>query len=351
MTIKKVLFLGETYRADAITWMNGVREFTGAEIITWELKSEGKVKNKVKRWFEALVRLAELRKLIIRERPQLILAERITSYGFIGSLFSKYAPIVVAQQGVTDIYPPGSMSVPLKLWMQHVVFKRASLIHAWGNVMTYSMLRQGCNPAKIMVRAKGIDLKKFTFESHPKPSKLIAIVTRSLTEDYRHETILKAFQRVKSEGIDFKLIIVGSGHLESSLKKSAKIKNIDVETIFTGRINNDVLPDLLKESDLYISMPVTEGVSSSLFEAMACGCYPIVSKLPGTRAFISDYINGRLINIDDATQLAEAIVWYWNNRETLDHVRLQNRKMVDEKANFSINMQIIAQKYHALCAE
>jgi hypothetical protein len=39
MEKRKILFLGETYRADAITWMNGLKEFGNFEVITWELKT------------------------------------------------------------------------------------------------------------------------------------------------------------------------------------------------------------------------------------------------------------------------------------------------------------------------
>ncbi|MEG1229324.1 MAG: glycosyl transferase family 1, partial [Flavobacterium sp.] len=36
---RKILFLGESYRADAITWMKGLKEFGDFEIITWELQT------------------------------------------------------------------------------------------------------------------------------------------------------------------------------------------------------------------------------------------------------------------------------------------------------------------------
>jgi hypothetical protein len=37
---KKKYFLGESYRADALTWTNGLKEFGDFEIITWELKTQ-----------------------------------------------------------------------------------------------------------------------------------------------------------------------------------------------------------------------------------------------------------------------------------------------------------------------
>jgi hypothetical protein len=39
MKKKENTFLGESYRADALTWTNGLKEFGDFEIITWELKT------------------------------------------------------------------------------------------------------------------------------------------------------------------------------------------------------------------------------------------------------------------------------------------------------------------------
>ena len=347
----KVLFLGETYRADAITWMNGLKEFGNFEVMTWELEISGNNYRKVFRAFEVIFRLKELRNFIIKEKPDLIIAERITSYGFIGCLFRKYAPVIVAQLGVTDIYPPNSMTVPIKLLLQYFVFKHATIVHAWGNIMTYSMLKQGCDPSKIMVLAKGIDLRKFTIGNTNVLPVIKAIVTRSLTDDYRHNTILKAFEILKDRQIPFQLTIIGTGGLESSLKKLALKKGIEKEVTFTGRIDNHLLPDYLKSHDVYVSMPITEGVSASLFEAMAAGCYPIVSRLPGTEAWVTDGINGRLIEVDNAVALADALEWYYTNKESLNSVVQKNRALIERLANYEVNMNFISQTYKSLCVE
>ena len=347
----KILFLGETYRADAITWMNGIKEFGGFELITWELQNSEKNYKKIFRAFEVLFRLRELRNFIVKEKPDLIIAERITSYGFIGCLFHKYAPVIVAQQGITDVYPLKTFSVPLKLMMQRFVFKNATLIHAWGNIMTYSMLKQECKPSKIMVLSKGIDLRKFTFDNQHNSNTIKAIVTRSLSDDYRHNTILKAFKILKERNIPFQLTVIGTGNLETSLKQLAHKEGIEQEVTFSGKIDNSILPDYLKSHDVYVSMPVTEGVSASLFEAMATGCYPIVSRLPGTEAWITDLVNGRLIEVDNAAALADALEWYYANKQSLNSVVQKNRALIERLANYEVNMNIISQTYKSLCAE
>ena len=39
MSKKRILLFGETDRADAITWINGLKELGDFEIVTWELKT------------------------------------------------------------------------------------------------------------------------------------------------------------------------------------------------------------------------------------------------------------------------------------------------------------------------
>lgn len=346
----KILFLGETYRADAITWMNGLKDFGPFDIDTWELNKAGTGIKKFKRALETIKRLGELKKKIKQIKPDLIIAERVTSYGFMGALFHKYAPVVIAQQGITDIYPPDSFTVPLKKRMQKYAFKHAALIHAWGKIMTYSMKERGVPDEKILILPKGINLRNYLYQPVIKDEKIRAIVTRSLTNDYRHETILAAFEIIKKKQIPFELIIIGDGKLRDDLESSARQKNITQEVVFKGRISNNNLPQYLAESDLYISMPCTEGVSASLFEAMATGCYPIITDLPGNRAWVTNNQNGKLIKVDDVAQLAETLEWYYNNRQKLQNVLMSNRQMIEKDVSYEKNMKTICNKYLEIIA-
>ena len=132
------------------------------------------------------------------------------------------------------------------------------------------------------------------------------------------------------------------------LKDLSKDLQIENKVIFTGRIPNTELPKLLQESNIYISMPITEGVSASLFEAMACNCYPVVSDIPGNKSWIKHRKNGQLIKIDNIEMLAEELIWSFENWESRNQAVIQNRKFVEENANYDINMKIIADRYHKL---
>jgi glycosyltransferase involved in cell wall biosynthesis len=348
MSKRKILFLGETYRADAITWMNGLKEFGDFEIITWELKTPNhNLFSRFLRILEFSTGLFQVRKIIKLHQPDMVIAERTTSYGFLSALCG-VKPIAIAQQGRTDLWPENSVLLPLKKIIQHYAFEKADLIHAWGPVMTISMKATNVDMKKVVVLPKGIDLEKFDNKDTSNASKINAIVTRSLTTDYRHDIILKAFGILKNKGLDFELTIVGDGEELKKLKKLAKKLNIENKVNFIGRIPNTDLPELLQKSNIYLSMPITEGVSASLFEAMASNCYPIVTDIPGNQSWIKHRENGQLITIDDFEMLANEILWAFENKEIRNTAVLSNRKFVEENANYKTNMKIIADKYHDL---
>jgi glycosyltransferase involved in cell wall biosynthesis len=348
MTKRKILFLGESYRADAITWMNGLKEFGDFEIITWELQTpNNSFLNRMLRTVEFLLAIFSIKKSIRQHKPDMIIAERTTSYGFLASL-SGLKPAAIAQQGRTDLWPEDSITIPFKKLLQNYAFKKATLIHAWGPVMAESMAKAKVDLSKVLVLPKGIDLEKFENKNNSNSNKIQAIVTRSLLPEYRHDVILKAFGILHQKGIDFSLTIIGDGKQLDSLKILAKELHIENKVILTGRIPNTELPKSLQESNIYISMPITEGVSASLFEAMACGCYPIVSDIPGNQSWIRHRENGQLITVDDFEMLAEEIIWAFENTSTRNQAVTNNREFIEKQVNYKTNMKIIADKYHEL---
>lgn len=348
MKKRKILFLGESYRADAITWMNGLKEFGNFEITTWELKTpSNSIFHKILRTLEFSFAPIAIRKIIRQQKPDMIIAERTTSYGFLAA-FSELKPSAIAQQGKSDLWPEDSITIPLKKIIQHYAFKKATLIHAWGPIMAEHMKKSKVDLSKVLVLPKGINLEKFENKNTAHTDKISAIVTRSLLPEYRHDIILKAFGILHQKGIDFSLTIIGNGKRLDFLKTIAQELNIENKVIFTGRIPNTELPKLLQKSNIYISMPITEGVSASLFEAMACGCYPIVSDISGNQSWIRHRENGQLIAVDDFEMLANEIHWAFDNATIRNQTATNNRKFIEKHVDYKINMKIIADKYHHL---
>jgi glycosyltransferase involved in cell wall biosynthesis len=317
------------------------------------LKSSGPgYRNRISRLIEYCFAIFKIKKIIRMREPDMVIAERTTSYGFLAALCG-VKPFAIAQQGITDLWPENSLLFPLKKAIQNYAFQKATLIHAWGLAMTYSMKKANVDMNKVLILPKGIDMTLFdnANNSTTNTNTIHAIVTRSLLPEYRHNIIIKAFGILNEKGIDFTLTIVGDGSELAILKALTKKLKIEDKVHFTGRIPNNTLPELLQQSNFYISMPITEGVSSSLFEAMATYCYPIVTDIPGNQSWITHRENGNLIPIDDKDMLANELLWALENQDYRMQALVKNRKFVEEKANYNINMKIIADRYHELITQ
>ncbi|PZX47667.1 glycosyltransferase [Algoriphagus chordae] len=338
----KILFLGETYRADAQTWIQGIERESGLRIQTKEIAKTG---GRLARIFAALSFLFEL--AFNSEKYDITLAERATSYGFL-SLLVKTKVRIVAQQGITDAFPENGFAGWYKRKLQRAIYTRADLIHAWGYVMTYAMLGSGASPVKILVKPKGLDLEKYKFFPPSSERKFTAIVTRSLFPIYRHAEILEAIHILKKKGILLDCIMVGSGQEEENLAQKSRELGLEDQVVWTGRIPNSELPSYLAKAQIYIAVPETEGVSASLFEAMACGCFPIVTELPANKAFIDQGNNGLLVPVGQTDALATAIAEYLGNSEQYTDGIISNRIFIEQNCDLKTNMSSFYQTYLSL---
>lgn len=347
MAKKRILFLGETYRADAVTWMNGLKDFGEFEIVTWELQTKNHGIYRLIRILELTKAFLTIKGIVKKFNADMVIAERTTSYGYLAAL-SGIRPIAIAQQGITDLWPINSLSYPFKKIIQKYAYSKADLIHAWGSVMANHMIESGVDMSKVMILPKGINLDLFQFNDATDDQKINAIITRSLNAEYQHDLILNAFALLKQKNIPFNLTIIGDGIELKKLQSLAIELKIDKEVAFVGRIDNNDIPTYLQKSNFYISMPTTEGVSASLFEAMACGSFPIVSDLPGNRYWIRQKVNGILVPSENALKLAQELEWAFQNTDFTKKAIIANRAFVEENANYEKNMKKIALKYHDL---
>ena len=339
----RILFLGETYRADAKSWIKGVEENLGIKLETRELPKRN---SRLLRMISAFGFFGEL--LITRfSKPyDLVLAERATSYGFF-SLFVHAKRRAVAQQGITDVYPEGGFSGFYKSFLQRLAYKKVDLIHAWGNVMTYAMLESGAKPYKIMVLPKGIDLSRYQCPDK-KDLEPSFIVTRSLFDLYRHVDIVEAVKILKDRSINIKGYLVGEGPEKTEIQALIHKYQLESSIVLKGHVPNDQLPALMDLCRYYIAVPTTVGVSSSLFEAMAAGCYPIVTDLPANQAFIKNGKNGHLVTPCQPIELADAIEAVLNSGNQVDKALQENRRFIENHVDFSKNMKTISNRYKSL---
>lgn len=105
---------------------------------------------------------------------------------------------------------------------------------------------------------------------------------------------------------DVRFLIVGDGELRAPLEQVVRREQLERHVIFTG-FRPDVL-SLLKGFDVFVSSSVTEGLGTSLLDAMAASRPVVATRTGGIPEVVVDGETGLLVPPRDAGALAEAII-------------------------------------------
>ncbi|HOM66397.1 MAG TPA: glycosyltransferase family 4 protein [Ignavibacteriales bacterium] len=145
------------------------------------------------------------------------------------------------------------------------------------------------------------------------------IVTRTLDEVYNIPLVIMTFKDLKKVVPDAKLKIVGDGKLKNEIFELVKKENID-DIEFVGRVPNSKIGEILNTSDIFINPSNKDNMPLSLFEALACGLAVISTNVGGIPDYITDGINGFLIEPNNKEQLTNKILYVLNNQAEVQKI-------------------------------
>jgi glycosyltransferase involved in cell wall biosynthesis len=118
--------------------------------------------------------------------------------------------------------------------------------------------------------------------------------------------LIDAVPLVMREFPDVRFVIVGEGDLRHMLEHQIRELHVEKHVILTG-FRTDVL-SLLKGFDVFAMSSVTEGLGTSLLDAMAAARPIVATTAGGIPEVVTDTETGLLVPPRDAHRLAEAII-------------------------------------------
>lgn len=105
---------------------------------------------------------------------------------------------------------------------------------------------------------------------------------------------------------DVRFIILGEGELRDHLEKQVHEHHLEKHVFLPG-FRTDVL-GCIKGFDVFVMSSVTEGLGTSLLDAMACARPIVATRAGGIPEIVEDGVNGLIVPPRDAHALARAIV-------------------------------------------
>ncbi len=241
--------------------------------------------------------------------PDVVLATYLTSNGMTAALAWR-GPLVVSARG-GDVLPqagylPGGA---LHGSMMRFVCGRATLVHAVSEELREALQARGVASSRIATFPVGVDLEAFTVpERAPRRGRPPRIVCARRHEPvYANHVLIEALAALRARGAAFTCAVLGGGPLLEERRRHAVASGLSDVVDFTGQIPIEEVRRHLLDGDVYVSASLSDGTSSSLLEAMACGLFPVVSRIRANLPWIQDGRTGLLFDPGDATGLAAAL--------------------------------------------
>jgi len=133
--------------------------------------------------------------------------------------------------------------------------------------------------------------------------KIIKFITVGRLASWKNiDSIIKSMSILKNQNIDFELLIVGSGPLESDLKNLVKELELEKQVIFTGQKTATQLADYYKKSEIYIQASGYEGLPHVLLEAINYNLTLISTPIGGSNEVLEDGKNGWVLDLVDGVK-------------------------------------------------
>jgi|SRR5687767_1433373 len=138
-----------------------------------------------------------------------------------------------------------------------------------------------------------------------------------LSDQKRPLDAVAAFAAIAADWRDAQLVIVGTGPLESEIRKAAETAGLAGRVHLVG--HRDDVPDWLAATSIWLLPTESEGLSVALLEALAAGCPVVSTWSPGNDEVLRHADNALLTAIGDVDGLADAM------RQVLGDQRLRDR--------------------------
>jgi len=171
-----------------------------------------------------------------------------------------------------------------------------------------------------------LSLKLAEEADHPwmKSDEKVVLNVGRLDPQKNQKLLIDAFFKVVEKKPGTKLLILGEGEQEKPLRQQIKRLKLN-HCVDLVPFQQNPFP-YYQESDLFVLTSDWEGFGNILVEALACGTPIVSTDCPGgPRSILADGKYGTLVSVDDAEELADAIIGQLENSDRWDRDELVRR--------------------------
>ena len=288
--------------------------------------------------FNNFFRSKILRRLITDQKFDLIHVLELQHAGYLllGTKLAPNLPKVFITNWGSDIY-----------WFQQFPKHKHKIVQLLNIASFYSaecqrdieIVRQLGYTGKTMPvipNSGGINMDEIPKDSLP-PSQRKKIMIKGYTGFVGQALLALKACEIAAENLRGFEVVIYSASIKSRFRalKLRHVHKVQV-TILKKRTPHQEMLRHFSEARVYIGISLSDGISTSLLEAMATGCYPIQTNTSCAAEWIQNTTDGLLAKIRDYNNISIKLIAIVSNELDIDVAAVNNRKRIIEKASSEI---------------
>lgn len=316
------------------------RRFGGAELHEYPLDrpqiepwADGFEDAEARRQIDATVRLCDER--ITEDRPDLLLVGREAALWGLPELADRHdLPIVVICHAISFLLSGGAPAAMVQKVLRELEKVRLAIVPA--THAAKALDERGHE--NILTLPNSLDTRQFS----PGPKNRSLCQRLRIADDRQvvaHASNLKPVKRTQDivasaassvrENANLLYLIIGDGPCLSDLRSEVGRQGLDDHFRFTGWVDRDDMPDLLRLADIAVMPSAVEGLAMAYLEAMATGPVLIASDIASARDVLTDGETGFMFRVGDVNALSRLTLRVAADADLRRKVRRKARKHME----------------------
>ena len=273
-------------------------------------------------------------------------------FGIVNCVTGDFRNLIISVWGSDITGSTDSSQRKRGVWAKKVLLNQAREITASTRFLAAATEKIIENTRAVHIVPFGIDCRLFKRRKERLPAKEINLCfIKHLTAKYGPDYLLKAMPIVLGQVANVHLTMVGHGNMDTVLKKMARDMGIEKNVSFKGYIQNEHLPEVLAQMDIFVMPSLYESFGVSAIEAQAMGIPVVASNVGGVPEALLDGETGLLVEPGSPEALAGAIIKLATNPELRKKMGKAGRKFVLDRFDIERNVTLIEALYRKVLVE
>lgn len=305
------------------------------------------------------IQILAIAKLIRAYRPHIVHSR---NWGTIESIVAAklaHVPVVVHSEHGYELDTLAALPRRRRLFRRAVYEMADAVFTVTGDLQQFHARQAWFSPSRIRVMHNGIDTQRFA--PNPQARQQILEMARAPIDRFvvgsvgrlvpikDYGTLLKSAELLVRRGVDVHVLLAGSGPELPRLRQF-----LESSSALSGRVSflgsSDNISEILNAMDVFVLPSISEGMSNTLIEAMACGLPVLATRVGGNPEVVGDDRSQWLFAPGDIDGLAQRLESLARNADLCRSLGTATRqraismfsleRMVDDYRRFYVELAV-----------